>query len=85
MQQLLPLALRKVLPKHVCKPVIDLCKYFKDLCSKTLSSRDLVPLENQIAEILCILETIFSPSFFDIMVHLHLASEAKLSGPVQFR
>ncbi|XP_039134115.1 uncharacterized protein LOC120271498 isoform X3 [Dioscorea cayenensis subsp. rotundata] len=36
---------------------------------------------------LCNLERIFPPSFFDVMIHLvvHLASEAKLAGPVQYR
>ncbi|XP_058785062.1 uncharacterized protein LOC131659973 [Vicia villosa] len=42
---------------------------------------------NEIAEILCQLEMIFPPSFFDIMVHLpiHLLNEVRLGGPVQFR
>jgi Domain of unknown function (DUF4218) len=40
-------------------------------------------LEQSIVLTLCKLEKIFPPSFFDVMVHL--ASEAKLGGPVQFR
>jgi hypothetical protein len=42
---------------------------------------DLVP------ELLCKLETIFPPGFFTPMAHLivHLANEALLGGPVQFR
>lgn len=37
--------------------------------------------------ILCKLEKIFPPAFFDIMVHLavHLPREAKLVGPVGYR
>jgi len=33
------------------------------------------------------LETIFPPSFFNVMEHLlvHLAEEAELGGPVQYR
>ncbi|OMO91602.1 hypothetical protein CCACVL1_07067 [Corchorus capsularis] len=46
-------------------------------------------LEKSNSVTLCKLEKIFPvrPSFFDIMVHLtiHLASEAKVAGPVQFR
>ncbi|RVW87605.1 hypothetical protein CK203_041220 [Vitis vinifera] len=44
-------------------------------------------LENDIIVTLCKLERIFPPSFFDVMVHLpiHLASEAKIAGPVQYR
>jgi hypothetical protein len=38
-------------------------------------------------EILYQLEKIFSPTFFDIMEHLilHLPTEVRLAGPVQFR
>jgi len=44
-------------------------------------------LEKTIVLTLCKLEKIFPPSFFDIMVHLpiHLANEAKIVGPVQYR
>ncbi|KAK1415823.1 hypothetical protein QVD17_31611 [Tagetes erecta] len=87
MQQLLPIALRNVLPKHVRYPVMKLCRYYKQLCSKVLNPNDLVRMENEIGKILCDLERIFPPSFFDVMVHLsvHLASEAKLGGTVHYR
>ncbi|KAF7139861.1 hypothetical protein RHSIM_Rhsim06G0085100 [Rhododendron simsii] len=87
MQQLLPLALRRVLPKQVRSPLIKLCNFFRELCSKVLHARDLIRLEKQIAITLCELERIFPPSFFDIMMHLpiHLATEAKLAGPVHYR
>jgi hypothetical protein len=44
-------------------------------------------LEEEILEIMCQLEKVFLPTFFDIMEHLviHLASEVRLAGPVQFR
>ena len=44
-------------------------------------------LDNQIAEILCQLEMIYPPTFFDIMMHLliHPAKEAWFAGPVQYR
>ena len=87
MQQLFPLALRRVLPKQVRAPLIDLCNFFRGLCSKVLHARELIQLERRIALTLCHLERIFPPSFFDIMVHLpiHLATEARLAGPVQYR
>ncbi|CAI0443875.1 unnamed protein product, partial [Linum tenue] len=48
---------------------------------------NLTRLEAQIALTLCQLERIFPLAFFDILIHLtvHLASEAKLGGPVQAR
>lgn len=43
-------------------------------------------MEKNIIIILCKLELIFSPAFFDIMVQLviHLPHEAILAGPVSF-
>ncbi|KAK4411777.1 hypothetical protein Sango_0250700 [Sesamum angolense] len=57
------------------------------LCSKTLYLDVLDKMEKQMALTMCKLERIFPPAFLDVMVHLmiHLASEAKLTGPVQYR
>ena len=43
-------------------------------------------LKAEIPVILCKLEKIFPPAFFDVMVHLavHLPDEALLRGPVQY-
>ncbi|CAN0898935.1 hypothetical protein LINGRAHAP2_LOCUS19988 [Linum grandiflorum] len=87
MQDFLSVALRGSLPDKVIKPIIDLCLYFKGVCSKVLKVSYLEELETKIAETLCHLEIIFPPSFFTIMVHLvvHLATEARLVGAVQYR
>ncbi|XP_058202914.1 uncharacterized protein LOC131317376 [Rhododendron vialii] len=87
MQQLLPIALRGSLPKKVVLPLIELCCYFRKLCSKVLQIEELERLEKQIAMTLCNLEKIVPPSFFTSMVHLvvHLATEAKIAGPVHYR
>ncbi|XP_057451940.1 uncharacterized protein LOC130743729 [Lotus japonicus] len=87
LERLLPLAIRGLLPKDACDPLIELSLFFGDLCSKELELNELDRLQNQIAVTLCKLERIFPPSFFDVMVHLsiHLANEAKTGGPVQYR
>jgi hypothetical protein len=87
LQKLLPIALRKLLPENVLIPLLQLSKFFSDLCSKELKDEDLENLGKQIPEILCQLEMIYPPSFFDIMMHLpiHLAREAWYAGPVQYR
>ncbi|CAD6261468.1 unnamed protein product [Miscanthus lutarioriparius] len=43
-------------------------------------------MKTEIPVILCKLEKIFPPAFFDVMVHLavHLPDEAMVRGPVQF-
>ncbi|XP_042467453.1 uncharacterized protein LOC122050628 [Zingiber officinale] len=87
MQLLLPLAIRKALPKDIVKVLIELTNFFRQLCSKVNHINDLEHIQDRITVILCHLERIFSPSFFDIMEHLpiHLAEEALLAGAVQFR
>ena len=87
MQQLLPLAICGVLHKNVSRVIIELCSFFKQLCSKVLSTNQLQRLKNDIIVILCKLERIFPPSSFGIMMHLpvHLANEVKIDGLVQYR
>ena len=86
-QRLLPLALRGSLRKDVSKSLIQLCMFFKELTSRSLKVELLEKLESDIAIVLCKLEQIFPPAFFDIMVHLaiHLPAEALRAGPIQFR
>jgi hypothetical protein len=55
-QQLMLIALRGNLPDDVVRPLIELCGFFRDICSKTLRVEDLDCLENQIPIILCKLE-----------------------------
>ena len=48
--------------------------------------KDLEKIEEGIVLMLCKLEKIFPPAFFDIMVDLivHLPHEAKLARPVRY-
>ncbi|XP_020249742.1 uncharacterized protein LOC109827184 [Asparagus officinalis] len=87
MQQLLPLAMRTSLRNDVGLVLNDYCSFFRELCSKVIDVHLIEKLEQSIPIILCKLERIFPPAFFDVMVHLtvHLAKEAKLAGPVQYR
>nr|XP_027190486.1 uncharacterized protein LOC113786665 [Cicer arietinum] len=86
MQELLPVALRGSLPDKVTLVLVDLCNFFKKICSKVLNVEFLSQLESQIVITLCQWETIFPP-FFTVMMHLviHLAHEAQVAGPVQYR
>ncbi|XP_012830522.1 PREDICTED: uncharacterized protein LOC105951618 isoform X2 [Erythranthe guttata] len=87
LQRLLPVGLRGYLHKDVLDPVTELASFFRQLCSRKLNLNVLDNLEKRIPVILCKLEMIFPPAFFDVMVHLaiHLAQEAKIGGPVQYR
>ncbi|XP_026380826.1 uncharacterized protein LOC113275507 [Papaver somniferum] len=86
LQRLLPVGIRPYLKKDLCTPLIELCNFFHDLCAKTLTVAHLDELEKAIPLILCKLERIYPPAFFDVMVHLavHLPQEAKLVGPVGY-
>jgi len=57
------------------------------LCASTLRKDELIKMDCNIPIILCKLEQVFPPGFFDSMEHLtvHLAYEAWLGGPVQYR
>ena len=87
LQHLLPLAVRKILPEIVSAAVIRICNFFKKLSSPVIRISDMESLEADVAETLSLLEAIFLPSFFDIMVHLmvHLPAQARIAGPVHFR
>nr|GMD12815.1 uncharacterized protein LOC109168299 [Ipomoea batatas] len=85
--RLIPIAFRELLPLNVWKVLTELSLFFKNLTSTTIRVEEMTKLENDIPLIHCKLERIFPPSFFDSMEHLpiHLAYEARIVGPVQYR
>lgn len=87
LQNLLPVALRGLLPKGPRIALNRICNFFNRLCQRVIDPENLVALESEIVETMCQLERYFPPSLFDIMFHLplHLAREARLGGPVHFR
>ncbi|XP_010513512.1 PREDICTED: uncharacterized protein LOC104789527 [Camelina sativa] len=87
MQQLLPIALRGLLPKGPRVAIVRLCAFFNQLCQRVIDRDQILAMEAEIVETLCMFERYFPPTFFDIMVHLtvHLGREARLGGPVHFR
>ena len=86
LQCLLPVAF-SMLSEQILNPLIEISLFFKELSSTTLTVEGLRQLEANIPVILCKLERIFPPSFFDSMEHLpiHLPYEARVGGPVQYR
>ncbi|KAF5791937.1 hypothetical protein HanXRQr2_Chr09g0400431 [Helianthus annuus] len=84
MHRLLPIGVQAGLPKDVSSTIIDLCTLFKKICARSLCVEDMRNAQKEVVKILCNLELIFPPAFFDVMVHLvmHLPEEAILVGPV---
>ncbi|GLU21146.1 hypothetical protein SLE2022_373070 [Rubroshorea leprosula] len=87
MQRLIPVAFRGLLPSATWGPLTDISNFFRSLCSPVIKVTEMQKWEAKIVEIICKLEIIFPPAFFDSMEHLaiHLSYEAKVGGPVQFR
>ncbi|GJV53955.1 hypothetical protein Tco_1449696 [Tanacetum coccineum] len=87
MQRLLPYGLHQYLPPDVAKPLIELCLFFKQICSQTLKVDEMLKAQSKVIDILCNLELIYPPAFFDIMIHLviHLPLEAIFGGPIRPR
>ena len=87
MLRLLPVAFREMLPESIWNALVEFSIFFKELCTTKLSVSKMMELEENIALILCKLERIFPPSFFNAMEHLpiHLPYEARVCGPVQYR
>ncbi|KAH7845855.1 hypothetical protein Vadar_006705 [Vaccinium darrowii] len=87
LQRLLPIGMRGFVSKEICTTLFELGNFFQELCSKTLRQSDTEKWEERVVLILCKLERIFPPAFFDVMVHLavHFPCEAMIAGPVQYR
>jgi Domain of unknown function (DUF4218) len=82
--QLLPVAIRGILPQDVKRSIVKLCFFFNKICSKVINPNELDALQRDVVATLCEFEILFPPSFFDIMVYLtiHLVREIKLCGPI---
>ncbi|KAL0333112.1 UNVERIFIED_CONTAM: hypothetical protein Scaly_2212700 [Sesamum calycinum] len=82
MQKLIPIAFREMFREHVWSALIEVRLLFKSICSTTLDVHKLHELENTVAIILCNLEKILLPTFFDSMEHLivHLLYEVRGGG-----
>lgn len=87
MEQLLPVAIRNVLPNEVVAVLVEFSSFFKNLCLKSLSLSALEKLQDRIVLTLCHLEILFTPFFFTAMVHLtiNLVDEVIQGGPVHYQ
>jgi hypothetical protein len=65
------------LPKNIWQCLAELSFFYRQLCAKELS-KDVRSLEENVSVLLCKLEKIFPPGFFNVMEHLiiHLPYEA---------
>ena len=81
MTQLLPVALRGLLPKNVRLAIVKLCAFLNAISQKVIDP-EIVPTLR--SDVLVRFELVFPPSFFNIMTHVlvHLVDEIVIQGPV---
>jgi hypothetical protein len=86
MMQLLPVALRGILPPHVRLATVKLHVFLNAISQKAINHFDLATLQNDVVQCLVSFELVFPPPFFDIMTHLlvHLVKEINILGPVSY-
>jgi hypothetical protein len=87
MKWLLPNMLWGYVHQDVWKMLAELSYFYRQLCAKEIKKEMMEKLGNEIPVLLCKLEKIFPPRWFNPMQHLliHLPYEAKIGGPMQYR
>jgi len=87
LERIMPVMLRGYIPEDEWLVMAELSYFFRVLCAKELSPIVIEEMEKLAPELICKLEKIFPPGFFNPMQHmiLHLPMEARLGGPVQNR
>ena len=86
-ERIMPVMIRGYVREDIWRVLAELSYLFRQLCAKELDYEVVAKLEEQAPELLCKLGMIFPPGFCNPMQHmiLHLAYEARMGGPVQFR
>ena len=81
-ERILPAMVRGYVPEHVWLALSELSYFFRQLCEKELSRTVVADLERLAPVLLCKLEKIFPPGFFNPMQHLilHLPYEAQMGA-----
>ena len=84
MTQLIPVALRGILPANVRATIIKFCMFLNAISQKAIDPSSLIRLQEDVVQSLVSLDMIFLPSFFNIMTHLlvHLVKETAILDPV---
>nr|GEV41877.1 hypothetical protein [Tanacetum cinerariifolium] len=87
MQEFLPISIRSIMHPPTRYAIIRFCFFFKFICRKEISLQELDKLQLELVVTLYLLEKLFPPSFFDIMIHLtvYLTREVKLCGLICFQ
>jgi hypothetical protein len=82
-ERILLAMVRGYVPEHVWLALAELSYFFRQLCAKELARTVIADSERMAPVLLCKLEKIFPPGFFNSMQHLilHLPYEARMGAP----
>jgi hypothetical protein len=69
------------------KIFVELSYFYRQICAKQVSKSMMQKLEKEIVVLVCKMEKIFQPGWFNAMQHflVHLPWEAKVGGTAQFK
>src|SRR4051812_1000922 len=82
MTQLLPVALRGILPKNVRLAIVKVCAFLNAISQKVIDPESLSGLQIDVVQCLVSFELLFPPSFFNIMTHLLVHLVEEILGPM---
>jgi hypothetical protein len=87
MERLLPIMFQGYFDDAVWMVLAELSYFYIQLSAKEIAVEMMQKLEKEISMLLCKMEKIFPPGFFNPMQYLliHLPYEAKVGGPVQYK
>jgi hypothetical protein len=87
MERLMPVMLCGYCKVDLWKMFAGLSYFYRQICAKQVWKVMMQRLEKQIAVLVCKMEIIFPPRWFNVMQYLlvHLSWEARVRWPVQFR
>jgi hypothetical protein len=84
MERLLLVMLHRYLDDDIWEALAELSYFYGQLCANEIKKDMMEKLEKEIPVLICKLEKIFPPEWFNPMQHLlvHIPYEAKVDGPV---
>jgi hypothetical protein len=83
-ERLMPVIFRDYFKPDLWKMFAELNYFYRQICAKQVSNAIMQRLEKEIAVLVCKMEIVFSPGWFNVMQHLlvHLPWEARVGGHV---
>ena len=85
-ERLLAVMMRGYVKNEIWEVLAEVSYFFRVLCAKEVDRAQIRQLEANIPVLLCKMEKIFPPGFFNSMEHImvHLPYQVRVGGPVKY-